>query len=438
MRTNGNKIVALILGILVSLFVLEISLRIIGVRYSNEVPDGNAVKREPGAFVILCLGDSFTYGSGAPEGRGYPAQLVELLQKKYPGMKVRVVNGSVGGYNTAMILGKFDEDVDKVNPDVIIVLAGGANRWNAYGYGDYQKKQGLINRLDNWFYEIKIFKLVRLFMFDLQNKKEHLSDTYVFPAEMKMPPDAEEWRVRGRACERDGKYDEAISWYKKIVEKYPSAFGGYDCLRNTYYMTGNKEGERRMFKKLIELDPESLKFLIKMRTHFLADPENDKEDLEFIKRYEHANPIAADIVKKVMGREKYHQETRAWINHDIEEMVRRARRRGIEVILQDYPDYDNGDRYDNHSFINEGLRQTAGKNAVLFIDNERLFNQMFLKGENRDNYFEPAKVHCNEKGYGVMAKNIYCGIVASNGLGILPDVDPAEKDECFGPRLNGA
>ncbi|MFH1208615.1 MAG: SGNH/GDSL hydrolase family protein [Candidatus Omnitrophota bacterium] len=271
-------------------------------------------------------------------------------------------------------------------------------------------------------------------MFDLQNKKGRRSDTYVFPAEIKMSPDAEEWRGKGRACERDGKYDETISWYKKIVEKYPSALGGYDCLRSAYYMTRNREEERRMFKKLIELDPQCLKFLIKTRTYFLADPVNDKEDLEFIKRYEHINPIAADILKKVAEREKYRREMQGWINHDIEEMIRRAHRRGIKVILQAYPDYENGDRYENHSFINEGLRETAKKSAVLFIDNERLFDQMFLKGENRDDYFEPAKVHCNEKGYGVMAKNIYCGIIASNGLGILPDVDPAEKSECLDPN----
>lgn len=426
MRASGKKIIVLILGFLVSLAVLEVSLRVVGVVYSHRASDGDRVKRTSGALVILCIGDSFTFGSGAPEGRGYPAQLEELLQNKYPGKKIKVVNKGVGGYNTAMVSGKFDADIDSVNPDVIIILAGGANRFNAYGYGDYLNRNDWMNRLGNWLYNIKIFKLTQLLMFDLQNKKERLLNDYIVA---KMPRDAEEWRERGRELEREGKYAEAILWYKKIVENYPSAFGGYDRLRNAYFMTGNKKGERQMFRKLVELDPECLKFIIRLPSSFLADPIYEKEDLQFMQRYEHANPIAGDILKRWMKREKSRRETQAWINHDMDEMIWRAHRRGIKVIVQNYPDYQGGGRGD-HSAINEGLRKTAKKNGVLFVDNERLFNRIFLNDEDKDDYFEPQRCHCSEKGYGVMAENIYCGIIASNGLGILPNVDPAEKSRC--------
>ena len=132
MHVSKTKITALILGILLSLIVLEVSLRVVGLVYSHHAQDAKAFKREPGTFVILCFGDSFTAGMGAPQGRGYPAQLAEFFQKKYPEKKVRVVNKGIGGYNTAMILERFDESVNEVNPDVITILAGGANRWNAY------------------------------------------------------------------------------------------------------------------------------------------------------------------------------------------------------------------------------------------------------------------------------------------------------------------
>ena len=101
------------------------------------------------------------------------------------------------------------------------------------------------------------------------------------------------------------------------------------------------------------------------------------------------------------------------------------------MILQTYPDYGQDKNYETLSFVNEGLREIAKKDPVLFIDNGRFFDQMFLKGENRNDYFDSDKAHCNEKGYGVMAKNIYCGIITANGLGIFPDVDPAEKRECL-------
>ncbi|MFH1208617.1 MAG: GDSL-type esterase/lipase family protein [Candidatus Omnitrophota bacterium] len=431
MQDGKQKITALILGILVSLVVLEVSLRVIGIVYSHQARDARAFKKEPGTFVILCFGDSFTEGMGAPRGRGYPAQLAELFQKKYPGKKVRVVNKGIGGYNTAMILERFDESINEVNPDVITILAGGANRWNAYGYGDYLNRNGWVNRLNNWLYKIKIFKLARLFMFDLQNKKEHLLDSYVFPTPPAMSPDAEEWRKRGGACERAGKYDEAISWYEKIVEKYPSALGGYEFLRNVYFKTGNREGERRMLRKLIELDPKRPQLFFEYIAMFLIDPAYNKEDFQFMQGYANAMPVVRDALKRVTEMPKYYREMKGWINHDIEEMIRRAHRRGIKVILQTYPYYDKGDEYESLSFINQALRGASKKKAVLFIDNEWLFDQFFLKGANRDDYFESAKAHCNEKGYGVMAKNIYCGIIASNGLGILPAVEPAEKSKCL-------
>jgi lysophospholipase L1-like esterase len=433
MQNSWNKIIVLILGVLASLVVLEASLRIVGIVYSHRAREDNTVKRETGALVILCLGDSFTQGNGAPKGRGYPAQLAELLQKKYPGKEIKaVINKGISAHNTTMILQRFDEEVNEVNPDVIIILAGGANRWNAYGYGDYLNRNGLANRLNNWLYNIKTFKLARLFLFDFRNKKERLLEDYTFPTEEKMSPAAEEWRRRGNKCHSEGKYDEAILWYEKIVEKYPLALSGYNGLRIMYNKIENKEGERRMFRKLIELDPERLEFYLAYTATLIStsDP-GFKEDIQFIQRYAHVNPVVGDILKRLTEMGKYHQEMKAWINHDIEEMIQRAQRRGIKVILQTYPYYDKGNAGEGLSFINEALRETAKKNLVLFIDNEQLFDQMFLKGENRDDYFDSAKVHCNEKGYGMMAKNIYCGVIGQNGLGILPAVDPAEKSKCF-------
>ena len=431
MHVSKTKITAVILGILLSLIVLEMSLRVVGLVYSHRAQDARAFKREPGTFVILCFGDSFTAGMGAPQGRGYPAQLAEFFQKKYPEKKVRVVNKGIGGYNTAMILERFDESVNEVNPDVITILAGGANRWNAYGYGDYLNRNGWVSRLNNWLYKIKIFKLARLFMFDLYNKKGRLLGSYAFPAPPIMPPDAEKWRRMGRVCEHEGKYDEAVSWYEKIIEKYPSALGGYEFLRNAYFQTGNRKGERRMLRKLIELDPERPQLFFVYIGKFLVDPTYDKEDFQFMQRYANAMPVVRDALKRVTEMKKYHREMQGWVNHDIEEMIRRAHRRGIKVILQTYPHYDEGNDYKNLFFINETLREAAKKNGVLFIDNERLFDQMFLKGENRDDYFEPAKAHCNEKGSGMRATNSYCGIIASNGLGIFPGIDPEGKSECL-------
>jgi lysophospholipase L1-like esterase len=150
-----------------------------------------------------------------------------------------------------------------------------------------------------------------------------------------------------------------------------------------------------------------------------------------MKKHAHDNPFAGDIFKEASEREKYHYELKTWVKHDIEEMIQRAKARGIKVILQTYPYYDKGDHYENLSYINEVLREIPEKVPVVFIDHERIFDRMFTKGEIREEYFDSAQVHCNEKGYKAMAENVYCGLLTHHGLGILPDGDPAEKDRCF-------
>ncbi len=84
MRPSKNKVIVLVLGVLVSFMALEVSLRIVGVAYSYRVREGHIAKREPGAFTILCVGDSFTFGTGAPRGKGYPSQLKQIrLSRTY-------------------------------------------------------------------------------------------------------------------------------------------------------------------------------------------------------------------------------------------------------------------------------------------------------------------------------------------------------------------
>jgi len=58
---------------------------------------GGAVDLSPGKEVILCLGDSVTYGYGVDDAHTYPALLQAALDRKYPGRYV-VLDGGVDAY----------------------------------------------------------------------------------------------------------------------------------------------------------------------------------------------------------------------------------------------------------------------------------------------------------------------------------------------------
>lgn len=56
--------------------------------------------------IILCLGDSITYGYGVDDDHTYPAQLQHVLDREYPG-QFTVLNGGVNAYPMGFIHQKF-------------------------------------------------------------------------------------------------------------------------------------------------------------------------------------------------------------------------------------------------------------------------------------------------------------------------------------------
>jgi lysophospholipase L1-like esterase len=74
-----------------------------------------------GKQVVLCLGDSVTYGYGVDDGHTYPAELQKVLDREFPGRYV-VLNGGVDGYPIPFIRQKFLYLWNQgIRPDVVIV-----------------------------------------------------------------------------------------------------------------------------------------------------------------------------------------------------------------------------------------------------------------------------------------------------------------------------
>jgi len=49
---------------------------------------------------IVCLGDSTTFGTGSNDDETYPAQLQNILRRRYPGRNVEVINAGIPGYSS--------------------------------------------------------------------------------------------------------------------------------------------------------------------------------------------------------------------------------------------------------------------------------------------------------------------------------------------------
>jgi lysophospholipase L1-like esterase len=74
-----------------------------------------------GKQIVLCLGDSVTYGYGVNDQHTYPAELQHALDRAYPG-RFAVLNGGVDGYPIPFMRQKFLYLWSRgVHPDVVIV-----------------------------------------------------------------------------------------------------------------------------------------------------------------------------------------------------------------------------------------------------------------------------------------------------------------------------
>lgn len=116
---------------ILSLVAIEIGLRIAGSFYHKKL--GAAKAANDSSFRVYCFGDSFTYGIGSENKKGYPEQLQELCDKKYPGKNIKIVNFGIPGSNSRQAFNYFKHVLtsgDYARPNAVILMTGMNDWWN--------------------------------------------------------------------------------------------------------------------------------------------------------------------------------------------------------------------------------------------------------------------------------------------------------------------
>jgi lysophospholipase L1-like esterase len=122
----------------------------------------------PGAKVIVCLGDSHTYGVMVDQDQTYPAQLERLLNQN--GGNYQVVNLGVPGQNTAQVINSLPGIIKTYRPLAVLVLAGINNGWNISG-----RENSLCQKVMS---RSKICRLLRLVYFHgLRRDRKYLVES---------------------------------------------------------------------------------------------------------------------------------------------------------------------------------------------------------------------------------------------------------------------
>ncbi len=83
-----------------------------------------AVPKPAGEFRIICVGDSTTFGWKNAVVHTYPHILQQILTRKFPGRKIKVINAGVPGFNAAFALSYLALRLVHFQPDLVILKLG--------------------------------------------------------------------------------------------------------------------------------------------------------------------------------------------------------------------------------------------------------------------------------------------------------------------------
>jgi len=92
---------------------------------ARQLPHTSVALSQKHNLRIVAVGSSSTEGTGASgPAKTYPAQLGAILEQRFPGAKIEVINKGVGGETAAGTVARLDRDVLSFRPDLVIWQLG--------------------------------------------------------------------------------------------------------------------------------------------------------------------------------------------------------------------------------------------------------------------------------------------------------------------------
>ncbi len=416
-----EKFFLFLIGLIIIPLILEGSLRLAGwVYYMQRAKSESAKKRDTNSIRILCLGDSFTFGSGAKPGYSYPEQLEQLLNKDNQRQKFIVYNytghSSCPGLNSSRLLKILDENITKYQPHIIIVLIGMHNRWNLidsnyFLFTNHSWKLYLY-RLDSLLTRLRIYKLLKITIGNLKYKFFKNNTTQkVIIEEIRENPGAEvHLRLAEQYNSYSGNHSLAIEEYKKVLDLDPDNDKAYARLGRIYENQNKYEMAAVQFKKALQINPNNLLARNRLWNVYFKQGKKElalKELEEYLRIYPQNEGLRCILRFGLPSVEIFEDDElqNKLLKYDLEGIVKTCLYRNVIPILLTYPYASPRDKI---------RMEVAKKYKIPFIDIASVFKRLRLSEGYREQDYFSQDGHCNENGYRIMAEEIYK--VLKNGL----------------------
>lgn len=470
MKNRRDHILIKMLVSLISLFfflaLLEVGLRIYGHIYFSkfdkeielsEVADDGNRKR------ILCVGDSFTFGGRVAPDETYPTQLQKLLDGAGPVEKYTVINRGRCESNTRQLLHQLPFWLETLEPDIVILLIGSANNFNAWDYDTYMQ-ENLLFSLRSRFYGLRVVKMCRIIWLNLaaRDLKLKMRNIYFHIDQTEDPYHSflDQWVKKDSGPESDDTLGRMFYFFQKrriddALESGESSLNGgpenreeiicalshilsetgkmrealnlledsrpslpetelVDAFLGHYYkrMAESALGQFRFDKtielclKAIKLDPDEYfnYYMMTKAFEFQSSYNSEKIHDELIRMKKDRpslvmNDLFTGYLRVYKDKQGWDKGVKEWIYHDLNEVFSLCTKNGSRLIIQDYPV--------DYANANDALKATAENNSLTLIDNTAVFKNL----KPREKYLFDDD-HCTAEGHKIMAVNIFNELVA--------------------------
>jgi len=266
-RINKGILKAILISIILTFIILEVGLRLTAFgflawqSYDNRITD-----KTSDVYRILTVGESTT--ANLHNGQGtWPDELEIILNNGRPDIRFEVFNEGVPGKDTFYLLSKLEGNLDKYNPDMVIVMMG------INDHGLYVERQENEGNVMGFFKDLRVYKLTKLVFASSINKITGKKPTDIdYETEEKLYDGKE----REYNAEKD--YNATEKRLREAVKMNPDDDAALNELQEFYIKHEDFEKLSPFMWEMIELRPRTYEELVKAADSFnLVELYGDEE-----------------------------------------------------------------------------------------------------------------------------------------------------------------
>lgn len=426
MKKLKTRFFIVCLSLVVGLLCFEILFRVF--YWGSQKLHAHQVKTNIQSSTILCVGNSFTLGVGAPAGESYPDHLQKLILNNPRNNNYQVINLGRGAFNTSLVLENLETWLTSYLPRYVLFQVGEPNHWNRYGherflgiephtFKDFIQNHSAIYRYFIYLKNMKELEKASDGDFNFRKEKAILNEkdgpTFQAAKELSMNCYISDWQIEARENLKNSSDFLNLKTHLKNAEKAYSKFPDIPASARVLYhlklsCQNNYSEAFPYLKKLLELEPEKkmvhfLNTLTSLNSPTYAPNRKIKDKNDFFNFLQKEYPAYIPLLNEEIA-----PRINDWIISDLKKMIKLTSKWGAIPIILNYPPRPNGEPRDVDSL----LRTLAFQENIYFVDIEKFFNQIWENKTYKKEELHEVRMgipveHLNGLGYKKMAEEVF-------------------------------